>query len=149
MHSNRPFCSGGDFFWMVGGRGSPQRCQGAKPLVRGSEGIAPLSPKNFTKWAISGGTFTSASPNQNVGGTCPRYNRRPCRSAFHTPQPLNWNYEFEAHFLKSKVSWRVLYDKCAKTDEPIEMVFEVQTLVDLQNVGYTLYMEFYMVGGVA
>ena len=24
------------------------------------------------------------------------------------------------------------------------MVFEVQTLVDPQNVGYTLYMEFYM-----
>jgi len=28
-----------------------------------------ICPKNFTKWAISGGTFTFASPNQNVGGT--------------------------------------------------------------------------------
>jgi len=70
----------------VGGR-SPQRGPGAERLDRGSEGHSPpeaekklnfdntkiplilhLSPKNFTKWAISGETFTFASPNQNVGG---------------------------------------------------------------------------------
>jgi len=91
-----------------------------------------------------GDIYLCVPPTKMSGGTCPRYNRRPCRSAFYSHLTETTNLK---HFLK--VSWRVLYDKCAKTDEPIEMVFEVQTLVDPQNVGYTLYMEFCMVGGVA
>jgi len=30
-----------------------------------------ICPKNFAKWVISRGTFTLASPNQNVGGRVP------------------------------------------------------------------------------
>ena len=82
----------------VGGR-SPQRDPGAERLDRGSGGPRPpeaekklnfdntkrplilhLSPKNFTKWAISGETFTFASPpTKMLGEVSPRppYNRRP------------------------------------------------------------------------
>jgi len=54
----------------VGSGRSPQRRPGAEPLVRESEGHSPLKLKR-NKMGNQRGTFTFASPNQNVGGTCP------------------------------------------------------------------------------